>query len=69
MFLAMYNARVTDMDKQRLRYAAFLKSTTRMKPELPSIPPTKALHNNTNTESILKFKKGNKLEPILTGVG
>ncbi|KFM76413.1 hypothetical protein X975_15611, partial [Stegodyphus mimosarum] len=39
MFLAMYNARVRDLDKQC--YLAFLKSTTSVMPDLSSLPPAK----------------------------
>ena len=38
MFLALYNAREQDLNTHR--YLTFLKSTTKVKPDLPSLPPT-----------------------------
>lgn len=63
MFLAMYNARVTDLDKQR--YLAFLKSTTRVRPDLPSLPPTKgsALQHSYRVYLQVQEWLGNKLPP------
>lgn len=48
MFLEMYQATADQQDLNKLRYAAFLNASTKPKPDLPSLPPTRgAAHQHS----------------------
>lgn len=67
MFLATYSATVGDLDKQR--YGAFIKSTTRVKPDLPSLPPTRGAARQHSYRVYLQVQEwlGNTLEATSWG--
>lgn len=48
MFLEMYQATADQQDLNKLRYAAFLNASTKPKPDLASLPPTRgAAHQHS----------------------
>lgn len=65
IFLAMYHAPSSQNDLNRHRYSAFLKSTTKLKPDLPSLPPTKEAAKQHSFRAYLQVQEwlGNTLSP------
>lgn len=69
MFLAVYRAPSSQTDLNSHRYSVFLKSSTKLKPDLSSLPPTKgsAKYHSFRVYHQVQEWLGNQLPPEMWG--